>query len=271
MWGFITFVFWLALFLAGAFFFAFFLLDSSDKQLEGDTQKRRLLWNSTSIEHINRWETCGFLLGSYVFTLLGAWGMSFLFPYLWLCLFALVAFTFALLRAAGLDGENFADSIAQQVKSFSVDSAKDYLPTYSLMASFCLILLFNAAGMQDYDSKQVSSTKSASSSSSTRSTEVSWRLDGDSCPTKNGEAFGASPQQVAGRIFDISAARGQNVTDAYRNCLLCTERQFYEVQRRYGTTGSVSSPQIQYCERLYDNYLSNRTVWQQMQRETMYK
>ena len=271
MWGFISFVFWLVLFLMGAFFFGAVLLDSSDEQLEEDTQKRRFLWNFTSIEHINRWKICGFLLGSYVFTLLGAWGMDFLYAYLWLCLFALVAFIFALLTAAGLNSENLSDSIVQQVKSRNLDSVKDYLPTYSLMASFCLILLFNAVGMQDYDSQQSSSTKSASSSSSTQSTKVKWRLDGDSCPTKNGEAFGNSPGQVAGRIFDIKAARGDHYTNAVASCKRCIINQFNDAYRKYGTTGSVTSPQTQYCDRLLDTFSSNRAMWQQMQRETKYR
>jgi hypothetical protein len=271
MWGFISFVFWLAVFLLGGLLFVAVLLDSTEEGIETDKKKKKLLWDSTSIEHINSWETYGYLLACYLVTLLGAWGIDFLYPFLWLCLFALIGFAFTLLSAAGLDSEDLPGSIKKQIEHFNIEKMKAYLPTYSLVASFSFILLFNLGGMLAYDKNQSSGTKSGASSSSTQSSTVSWTLSSDGCPRRNGDLFGNSPGQVAGRIFDISAARGQSVTSAYNTCIQCIRSQFFEAQRKYGTTGSVSSPQVQYCERLLDTFISNRTVWQQMQQEKKYR
>jgi hypothetical protein len=271
MLSFLSFVFWLAVFLGGAFFFVTCLMDTNDEEEQNGRVRRKILWNLTSLEHINSWESFSFIVACFLITLLGAWGIGFLYLFLWVFVFFLIIFIFSILGAAGIDSENLASSLMDQIKKINTENFKAYLPTYSLISSFFLVLLLNLGGMSEWDQNQSSSSKSSSSSSSSQYTKVKWTIDGNGCPNRNGDEWGSSPSSVAGRVFDIVAARNQSVGTAYSTCIQCIKYQWSDAYRKFGTTGSVSSPQYQYCETLLDRYNSNRTVWQQMQRESTYK
>lgn len=272
--SFIVYVFWLLVFLASVFFLAVSLWDNSEDNKDPESfEKKKIIYGLTSIGHLNSWQTVGTSLGCFLAALLSAWFIDIFYLFLWISLFAVGFAVFGILSALGSDEEDFSSSIMRNLKEFNLDKALTYLPTYALVTSFVLIFAINGGGMAEWDdaSTSKSSASSSSSSSSSSSKKVSWRLDQNGCPTKNGELYGYSPGQVAGRIFDIAASQGYSIGDANSRCVQCTMWNFNEAIRRYGTTGSVTSPKTELCTNLTTNLSSNRSLWNSMRENKTYR
>lgn len=268
--SFIVYVFWVLVFLASVFFLAISLWDNSEENEDSQSfEKKKIIFGLTSIGHLNSWETMGASLGCFLAALLSAWFIDIFYLFLWISFFAVGFGVFGILSALGSDEEDFSSSIKRILKELNLDKAKTYLPTYALGASFILIFAINGGGMADWD--KASSSKSTSSSSSSNLSSSSWKLDRNGCPREDGELYGYSPGSVGGRIFDIAAAQGKSLQTANRLCIDCTLWNFQEALRKYGTTGSVTSPQTEVCSTLVTNYSRSRSLWDSMRKNKTYK
>ena len=270
--SFIVYVFWLLVFLASVFFLAVSLWDNSEENEDSQSfEKKKIIYGLTSIGHLNSWQTVGTSLGCFLAALLSAWFIDIFYLFLWISLFAVGFAVFGILSALSSGEEDFSSSIKRIFKELNLDKAKTYLPTYALGASFILIFAINGGGMAEWDDASTSKSSVSSSSSSSYSEKVSWRLDQNGCPIKNGEMYGYSPGQVAGRIFDIAASQGYSIGEANSRCVQCTMWNFNEAFRRYGTTGSVTSPKTEVCTDLTTNLSSNRSIWNSMKENKTYR
>ena len=141
----------------------------------------------------------------------------------------------------------------------------------NIFASF-FIATISLYGLDSGSSSNSSSFSSNSSSSSSRSSssEVSWKLDGNGCPTKNGKIYGSSPGNTGGRIFDIAAAQGRSLQTANSLCIQCLVWEFNDAYRK-GATGSVTSPKTEVCSTLTTNIAGSRGYWDILGKDKTYK
>jgi hypothetical protein len=160
--GFISYLFWLLVALGGLYFFIVSLKDS-DSGINDDV-KTKILWNFSSIEHINSWETIGSLTTSMVIMLIGAWGIDALEGYGSMLSLLIICYLFYVIRIAlaNMDLSDLAGSLDVKLKKINKENFQKILPIFSLFWIISIMVSYalpeSSNGSSAYESSSDSSS-----------------------------------------------------------------------------------------------------------------
>jgi len=279
MFSFLAWIFWLAVFLGAVVLMGGVLVSDmeADDQKKVDEEKKVNEENEVDeIEnYLNTWPATGIFISSLLAAILSSWWMGFLYVLIFFFILLWFSLVYKTLSFFGFEFNNKGSEMVRKFqKEFSANGfTKKYTPIATTIFASFFIATISLYGLDSGSSSNSSSFSSNSSSSSSRSSssEVSWKLDGNGCPTKNGQSYGYSPVSTGSRIFDIAAAQGRSLQTANSLCIQCLVWQFNDTYRKFGTTGSVTSPKTEVCSTLTTNIAGSRGYWDILGKDKTYK